>query len=60
MKVAYRLIAGLPILLGTASIAAAAGHAPVVLPLANFMAEEPAAKSPTAKRRKKFLSAPTR
>jgi LPS-assembly protein len=45
MKVAYRLIAGLPILFFTASIAAAAGHAPVVLPLAR-LADEPAAPAP--------------
>lgn len=43
MKVAYRLIAGLPILFSTASIAAAT---PVVLPLTGLMADEPASAAP--------------
>lgn len=58
MKVAYRLIAGLPILLSTASIAAAAGHAPVVLPLAKFMADEPivsATQEPTGEKKQEVL-----
>jgi LPS-assembly protein len=46
MKVAYRLIASLLSLFAATTIAAAAGHAPVVLPIAHAYADDPGAAQP--------------
>jgi LPS-assembly protein len=46
MKVAYRLIATVLFSVSTAAIAAAAGHSPVVMPIARAMADEPGTAAP--------------